>query len=132
MAKSSAWANSYLLLTFNNVDATNVGNAGGLRGSTVAGSFYLSLHSSDPGVGGSQTTNELTYSGYTRFAVARSNAGFVVTANVVALAGVADFPEVVSGTGSATHFACGELSTGAGVVLYSPLGIMSRINQSKK
>ena len=81
MAKSSAFANAHLLLVFNNTNIALVGDATGLRGSTTAGSLYLSLHTADPGTSGDQTTNEIAYTGYARVAVARTSGGFVVTGN---------------------------------------------------
>ena len=88
MSKSDSWENGLLLLLFNNTNVANVGDATGLRGSTTAGSLYLSLHTSDPGDAGTQTTNEVdtgAYAGYARVAVARASGagGFTVTANSV-------------------------------------------------
>lgn len=57
---------------FNNTDFANIGDAGGLQNSATAGSLYISLHTSDPGEAGSQTTNEANYTSYARVAVARS------------------------------------------------------------
>ena len=58
---STAAANALLLLLLNNTDWANIGDAGGLQNSAAAGSFYLSLHTSSPGEGGNQTTNEIAY-----------------------------------------------------------------------
>ena len=54
MSKSNAFENSLLQLLFNNVDIANIGDAGGLQNSAVAGSFYLALHTADPGEAGDQ------------------------------------------------------------------------------
>ena len=78
MSKSNSWENALLLLMFNNSNVANVGDATGLRGSTVAGSLYISLHTADPGEAGDQTTNEIAYTGYARVAVARSGAAWTV------------------------------------------------------
>jgi len=72
MSKSNACENGLLLLMFNNTDFANIGDAGGLQNSATAGSLYISLHTSDPGEAGSQTTNEANYTSYARVAVARS------------------------------------------------------------
>jgi len=61
-AMTTAAANSFLLLLLNNTDWAAVGDAGGLQNSATAGSLYLSLHTSSPGEGGSQSTNEIAYS----------------------------------------------------------------------
>jgi hypothetical protein len=120
MSKSDSWENSLLLLLFNNTNVANVGDATGLRGSTTPGSLYLSLHTADPGDAGSQTTSETAYVPYARQAVARSGAGFVVTANSVSPAANVDFPECTSTPGAAiTHFGIGTAVSGAGVLLYS-------------
>lgn len=118
MSKSNAWENALLLLAFNNTNAANIGDATGLRGSSTAGSLYLSLHTADPGEAGDQTTNEVAYTSYARVAVARSGAGFTVTANAVALAANNDFPAGTGGSGTATYFGIGTAASGAGVLLY--------------
>lgn len=119
MSKSNSWENGLCLLVFNNTNFANVGDATGLRGSTAAGSLYLSLHTADPGEAGDQTTSEVTYTSYARVAVARTSGGFTISANAVSLAANADFPAGTGGSGTATHFGIGTASTGAGVLLYS-------------
>lgn len=119
MSKSNSLENSWLLLLFNNTNIANVGDATGLRGSSTAGSLYVSLHTADPGEAGDQTTSEATYTSYARVAVARSGAGFTVTANSVSPAGAVTFPAGTGGSGTATHFGVGTATSGAGVLLYS-------------
>jgi len=58
---TTAAANALLQLLLNNVDWANIGDAGGIQNSASAGSLYLSLHTSSPGEGGDQTTNEIAY-----------------------------------------------------------------------
>lgn len=58
---TTAAANAFLLLLLNNTDWANIGDAAGLQNSVAAGSFYLSLHTADPGEGGNQSTNEISY-----------------------------------------------------------------------
>ena len=118
MSKSNAMENGLLLLFFNNTDFANIGDAGGLQNSVAAGSFYFSLHTGDPGEAGTQTTSEITYTSYARVAVARSGAGFVVTANSVSPAAAVTFPAGTGGSGTATHFGLGTDSAGAGTLLY--------------
>lgn len=103
MSKSDAFENSILLLIFNNTNIADIGDATGLRGSTAAGSLYLSLHTADPGEAGTQATSEIAYTGYARVAVARSSAGFTVTADTVTLTANADFPEMTGGAGWHGH-----------------------------
>ena len=58
---TTAGANAFLELFFKNTDWAVVGDAAGLQNSATAGSLYLSLHTSSPGEGGTQATNELSY-----------------------------------------------------------------------
>lgn len=118
MSKSNTHENDYLLLMFNNTTMTLVGDAAGILQSAAAGSLYFSLHTSDPGEAGSQTTNEVAYTSYARVAVARSGAGFTVSTNTVALVANVTFPAGTGGTGTATHWGIGASSSGAGKLLY--------------
>lgn len=119
VGKTDTHENSLLLLLFNNTNYANIGDAAGLIGSTTPGSFYVSLHTADPTEEGSQVTNEIAYTSYARVAVARSGAGFTVTAGAVAFAADVVFPAGTGGTGTATHWGLGVTSgTGAGVLLY--------------
>lgn len=120
MSKSDSWETALLLLLFNNTNVANVGDATGLRGSIVAGSLYLSLHSSDPGEAGDQTTNEVGYTGYARIPVARSGAGFLVAGNQVTLAALAQFGQRTDvGSTEVLYFGLGTSLAGAGFLLYS-------------
>lgn len=119
MSKSNAAENSLLLLIFNNTNFALIGDATGLRGSTTAGSLYVSLHTADPGEAGDQTTSEATYTSYARVAVARSGAGWTVTGNSVSPAATITFPAGTGGSGTVTHFGIGTAASGAGVLLYS-------------
>lgn len=118
MSKTNSFENSLLLLVFNNTDIANIGDAGGLQNSATAGSLYVSLHTADPGEAGSQATNEIAYTSYARVAVARSGAGWTVTANSVSPAATISFPAGTGGSGTATHFGVGTDSSGAGTLLY--------------
>jgi hypothetical protein len=122
MSFSNTLENELLLLILNNSNIANIGDATGLRGSTTAGSFYLSLHTSSPGEGGDQTTNETGYGSYARVAVARSAAGWTITGNSASPTANVDFPEATSGTATITHVGLGTSSSGAGkLVLYGSL-----------
>lgn len=119
MSKSNACENGLLELIFKNTDFALIGDAAGLQNSATAGSLYVSLHTADPGEAGDQTTSEATYTSYARVAVARSGAGWVVTANSVSPASAIAFPAGTGGSGTVTHFGVGTASSGAGVLLYS-------------
>jgi hypothetical protein len=122
MSKSDAFETALLALIFQNANIANLGDATGVRGSTAAGSLYVSLHTADPGEGGSQTTNECNYTGYARQGVARDNSHWTVTGNSVSPAANTDFPKPTNATNlpqTATHFGVGTSSSGAGTLLYS-------------
>lgn len=118
MSATNGMENGVLLLYFNNTDHANIGDAAGLQNSAAAGSFYLSLHTADPGEAGDQTTNETTYGSYARQAVARSSAGFTVSGNSCTLTATVAFPEATSGTATITHFGLGTASSAAGNLLF--------------
>lgn len=119
MSASNSFENALALLIFNNTNIANVGDATGLRGSSSAGNLYVSLHTSDPGEAGSQTTNETSYTSYARVAVARSGAGWVVTGNSVSPAAVISFPACTGSTATITYFGIGTDSSGAGTLIVS-------------
>lgn len=119
MSKSNSFENAILLLLLNNTNIANIGDATGLRGSSAAGSLYVSLHTADPGEAGDQTTNEATFTSYARVAVARSGSGWTVTGNQAENAASVDFPKCTGGSNTLTHFGIGTASSGAGVLLYS-------------
>ena len=81
--------------------------------------LYVSLHTGDPGEAGDQTTNEATYTGYARVAVARDSGGWTVTGSQAANTAEITFPECTAGSDTITHVGIGTSSTGAGTLLYS-------------
>lgn len=117
-SKGNTWENDLLLLLFNNTNASNIGDATGLRGSSTAGSLYISLHTASPGETSDCTTNETTYGSYARVAVARSGSGFTVTGNSVSPAANVDFPAATSGTATITHWGICTASSSTGKQLY--------------
>lgn len=108
MSKSNWLENQFLGNLFNNT-------ALGYSSDTT---FYVALHSTDPGEGGTQDTNEISYTGYARVAVARNSGGFTVTGATVANTAQIQFPICTGGTATATHFSIGRLASGAGDILY--------------
>ncbi len=109
-----------LLLLFQNTNWANVGDAVGLRGSTVAGSFYIQLHTANPAATGTQTTSEAAYTGYARQAVARSSAGWTVTGSsptTAQNAAAITFPQS-STSETETHSSLGRASSSTGEILW--------------
>lgn len=106
-------------MLFGNANVSLVGDATGLRGSTVAGDLFVSLHTADPGEAGDQSTSEVAYGSYARVSVSRSG-GWSVSGNVASNVAAVTFPTGTSGTvaQNATHFGVGTSATGAGKLLY--------------
>lgn len=119
MSLSNAAETDLLNLLFNNTNWANLGDATGLRGATTAGSFYISLHTADPGEAGTQTTSEATYTGYARVAVARTSGGWTVSGNTVSNTATITFGACTAGSNTITHFAIGRDSSGTGEIIIS-------------
>ena len=116
MAKSTTTCNNLLKLIFN---ATAWANIADNAATSPATNLYLSLHTADPGVGGTQSTSETSYTNYVRIAVIRTSAGWTVATNTATNAALAQFA-ICGATGATlTYVAIGMLSTGAGIIVYS-------------
>lgn len=98
-----------------------------------SGTLYGSLHTGTIGGAGDQTTNEVAYTGYSRFSITRTSSGLFIAA----MAGATEnslaktFGNPTAGTFPivATHFAIGENPSGAGtVIMYAPLASPLTIN----
>lgn len=84
-----------------------------------ATNLYVSLHTADPTDAGVQNSSEISYTGYSRVAVARSGAGWTVSGNAVNPAADITFGEMTGGVGgTATHWGVGTSSAGTGYLLY--------------
>lgn len=118
MSKSNTFENDLLKHIFNNDAIALIGDASGVLGSATAGSLYVSLHTSDPGEAGDQTTNETAYTNYVRVAVARTSGGWTVSANTVSNTALVQFAQCGVTGATLTHFAVGTDSAGAGKLLY--------------
>lgn len=116
MSKGNTFENDYLALIFN---ATAIANIADNAAASPLTSLYVSLHTADPGEAGNQTTNEATYTGYARVAVARTSGGWTVTGNSVSPVANIDFPVATGGTNTITYFAVGTAASGTGKLLYS-------------
>lgn len=79
---------------------------------------YMALHTADPGAGGSQTTNETSYTNYARQALSRATGTWTATnpsTNVAAIT----FPASASANVTITHVSIGTVISGAGQILWS-------------
>jgi hypothetical protein len=111
-----------LKLIFQNTNWANLGDATGLRGSSTAGSFYISLHTGNPGQTGNQTTSEAAYTSYARQAVARSSGGWTVTGSnptTAENAAAITFPQCSGGSETETYMVVGRDSgTATGEIIF--------------
>lgn len=78
--------------------------------------LYVSLHTADPGEGGTLATNEADYTDYARVTVARDAGGWTITGNQAENTAEVTFPECTGGTNVITHVAVGTIG---GQILYS-------------
>lgn len=115
---TDSFVNGILDHYFINSSMANVGDATGLPASATAGSLYVSGHSADPGDSGSQTTSELSYTGYARAAVARSGSGWSRSGKTVSnVAAVSTGQRTDAGAAQTFAFAgIGRSSSGAGTL----------------
>jgi hypothetical protein len=110
--------NDMLKLVFN---ATNWSLIADNTGTTPLANIFVSLHTADPGETGTQSTSEISYTGYARIAVARTTGGWTASsAGSTSPVANIDFGQMTAGAGgTVTHFATGTLTSGAGVILFS-------------
>jgi hypothetical protein len=104
MSKSNAFENSILLLIFN---TTALADLAENDTTSPATTLTVSLHTADPGEGGSMLTSEAAYTSYARVTVARTSGGWTVTNNSVSPVANIDFPAATGGTETITHFGVG-------------------------
>lgn len=135
MSATNAFETSLLGLIITNADAANVGDATGLRGSSTAGVFWISLHTASPGETGDQTTNETAYTNYARQDEARNTTQWTVTNNTADNDNAIDFPTGGASGATLTHFGLGSASSAAGNLflfgaLTSSLAVSSGITPS--
>lgn len=114
MSATNVFENGLLSLIFENANYANVGDATGLRGSSTAGNFFISLHTANPNETGNQTTTEAAYTSYARVSVARSTAGWSVAAGVADNDSAIPFPAATGGSETESHFGVGSDVSGAG------------------
>ena len=129
MPKSTTFCNDLVALIFNAVAIANI--ADNAAGSPLT-NLYLSLHTADPGIGGSQLMNETAYTNYVRIPVARTVGGWTVAVGAAVTAALNQFAQCGVTGATLTHVAVGTLVSGAGKVLYagalnSPLAVSNRI-----
>jgi hypothetical protein len=80
---------------------------------------YIALHTANPGVGGSQTTSEATYTSYARVAVTAATGFDAASGGSTANTGLIQFPQCTGGTNTITYVSIGTAASGAGQIIYS-------------
>jgi len=137
MSKSNAFETDLLGLIFNGTAISTIADN---AASAPLTNLYLALHTADPGEAGNQETSEISYTGYSRVAVARTSGGWTITGNSVSPVAAIEFGEMTGGAGgTVTHASIGTASTGTGKILYSgaltptiavALGVLPRIKNT--
>lgn len=116
-AKGTTFDHDFLLLIFNAIPIANIADNTATSPLTY---LQVSLHTSDPTVGGAQNTNEISYTGYARLAVIRTSAGWTVTGASVSPAAIVTYGAMTAGAGgTVTNVSVGTASSGAGKILYT-------------
>ena len=117
MSLGDTFENDLAKLIFNAVAIANIADN---AASAPLTNLYMSLHTSDPGEAGNQTTNEIAYTTYARATVARTAGGWTVSANTIVPAANVDFPIMTAGAGgTASYCAVGTAASGTGKILLS-------------
>lgn len=119
--RTTLFRDDMLKMVFQNIAMTGVGDAGGLLGSSVAGSLYLSLHTATPSdaAASGQATSESAYAGYARVAVARSASNFVLLNGGIELANDIAFPKATGSATAVVAWGIGVASAGSTRLLYA-------------
>lgn len=117
-AKADGFEDDILQLLFRNTVQGVVSSLNITAG--AAGNLYMALHTASPGEGGSQTTNEIAYTGYARQLLAQGTGNWTKATNdTVQNASAITFGQRTNtGTATATHVSIGTALTGAGSLMY--------------
>ena len=116
-SKGNTFENDLLKLIFN---ATAIANIADNAATAPLTDLRVSLHTGDPGEGGTQATSEIAYTGYARILVARTTGGWTESVGSVSPVAAITFGEMTGGAGgTVTHAVIGTDTTGAGKLLYS-------------
>jgi hypothetical protein len=120
---TNGFENVLALLLFNNTAIANIGDAGGLPGSTGAGSTQLALSTvalTDADT--LLTATEVVYTGYARPTQARSSGGWTVAADTASNAALVQFGEMTAGgPDTVVHLGLGFIASGDVLRLHQDL-----------
>lgn len=105
MPKSTVFANDVLSLVFRAVSIANIAQN---NATSPATAMSIALHTATPAVGGDQSTNEISYTGYARItSVLRDTSGSAFPApsgGVITTTSNIDFGLMTAGTGGTVTF----------------------------
>lgn len=105
---SDTWENNILQLILN---ATAISQYADNAASSASTEVWVALHTADPGDTGTLGTNEASYTGYTRIAVARTTGGWVISSGSASPVAAVTFPQATStSTSTITHASIGVTS----------------------
>lgn len=116
MSIGNTFENDLMKLIFN---ATAIANIADNAASSPLTNLYVSLHTSDPGEAGDQTTNETAYTNYTRTAVARTSGGWTITNHQAKNTAAVSFPTCGASGATIQYAAVGTASSSTGKLLFS-------------
>lgn len=103
---------------------TAIANLADNAASSPITNLQVALHTADPGAGGDQTTNEVSFTPYARVAVARLSSSWVqlsTVADIVSIVNAADitFAKPTAAAGQiATYASFGFVSSGASKIIF--------------
>lgn len=113
MSTTTSTANALLKLYFQGVPIDNIADN---AATSPATHIYLSWHTSSPGIGGNQTTNEASYTGSGRVELDRNDTDWVVTDNECHPATLINGGPCTGGSANITHWGIGRSSSGVGTL----------------
>lgn len=114
--KGNTFDQDFLKLIF---QATPIANIADNAATSPITNIFVSLHTADPGPAGNQTTNEATYTGYARIAVARTSGGWSLSSQTISNVADVLFATCTGGANTITFVGIGTLTSGTGKLLYS-------------
>lgn len=95
MSAKDTFEQNMLDHVFLNEDIPNIGDGTGLRGSSVAGSFWIALYVGAPS--DSAQGSECDYTGYARVEVVRGPGGWTRAGSVITNTAAVTFPQCTAG-----------------------------------
>ena len=117
MSISNTTENNILNLYFRAVAIANLADNASASPET---NISYALHTGDPGEAGTQSTNEVAYTSYSRTNVGRTTSGHTAsTAGSTSPGANVDFPAGTGGSGTVTFFSTGKTGGGSSDIYWS-------------